>query len=211
MALGLPLYGLILGCIMVGVYSVLNPFSSPLYAAIIASILYILSYGFLHLEAVADVVDGLYARHSGKDVYQVMKEPQIGAMGAIATFLVILLKIAALGLLLPNGIFLPVIAVIVLSRLIALTTLYSATFHKDSHFIDSLKSSLDQTSMVTVFIILAMALLLISKLILLPIALLAGWIIQRFLLKSLGFLNGDGLGFIIELTEVILLNALIVL
>ena len=71
----LPLVGLVLGTLIISLFSLLD--SIPILAAIIASCVYFILYGFLHTEAILDVVDAIYARHSGKDAYKIIKEPTV--------------------------------------------------------------------------------------------------------------------------------------
>ncbi len=185
---GLPIAGLLLGLIVVGLFLIL-PFE-PLYKAILVSIMYLFLYGFIHLEAVADTIDGLFASLSNKDVHTIMKEPQIGAIGAIGTFCFVLLKILAIAYLLFYGQFAFVILILMLSRMSLLFAL-DLEFHKDSSFVLSLKNSYSAS--------------LVFKIIFFPLNFLTKYILQK-LKKQLGFLNGDTLGFNIELQEIILLN-----
>jgi len=189
----LPIVGLLLSLILIALFLLL-PFPL-LYKAILCSILYLFLYGFIHLEAVADTIDGYFASLSNKDVHNVMKEPQIGAIGAIGTFCFVLLKILALSYLLYYQHYIFIILSLVLSR----SSLFFALdleYHESSHFINSLKSSF-QTS-------------LFMKLLFLPFNILTKFILNT-LKKHLGFLNGDTLGFTIELEEILFLNIGIIL
>ncbi len=75
----LPLVGFVLGTITVVLYNFLD--EVPILGAIIASCIYFVLYGFIHTEAVLDIVDAIYAKHSGKDAYKIIKEPTVGAIG----------------------------------------------------------------------------------------------------------------------------------
>ena len=187
----LPIVGLLLSLILITLFLIL-PFPL-LYKAIFCSILYLFLYGFIHLEAVADTIDGYFASLSNKDVYNVMKEPQIGAIGAIGTFCFILLKLLALSYLLYYQHYIFIVLALVLSR----SSLFFALdleYHESSHFINSLKSSF-QTP-------------LLMKLLFLPFNILTKFIL-KIIKKHIGFLNGDTLGFNIELQEILFLNIVI--
>lgn len=184
----LPLVGFLLALITVGLFYIL-PFPL-LYKAILCSILYLFLYGFIHLEAVTDTIDGYFASLSKKDIHEVMKEPQIGAIGAIGTFCFILLKVLALSYLLYYQHYIFIVLALIISR----SSLFFALgleYHQESSFINSLKSSF-QTSKIV-------------KLVFFPFNFLT-LAILRNLKKHLGFLNGDTLGFNIELQEIIFLN-----
>lgn len=161
-----------------------------IYKAILCSILYLFSYGFLHLEAVCDTIDGYFASLSKKDVYEVMHEPQIGAIGAIGGFSFVLLKIAAIACLLYYECYIVIILSLILSRC-SLFFALDLKYHKESHFIKSMQESF-KTSV-------------FAKLLFLPFHLFTKAIL-KLLKKKLGFINGDTLGFTIELQEIIYLN-----
>jgi len=187
------LVGAILGSIVVFSYLIL-PFDN-LYKSILVSILYLFLYGFLHLEAVADTIDGYYASLSQKDVHKIMKEPQVGAMGAIGSFCFVLLKILAMGWLLYHHYFITIILALILSRFTLLFSL-EFEFHTDSKFIHSLQQSFKLTT--------------IQKIIFFPFYKLVKYILSK-VHQVLGLLNGDTLGFTIELTEILYLNLFIFL
>lgn len=185
--------GILLSLITIVLFLIL-PFPL-LYKSILCAILYLFLYGFLHLEAVCDTIDGYFASLSNKDVYEVMHEPQVGSIGAIGGFCFVLLKILAISYLLYYECFITIIFAMILSR----TSLFFAldlTYHEKSHFIKSIQESF-KTSM---FI----------KLLFLPCNLLTKFILNT-LKNKLGFINGDTLGFNIELQEIIYLNLGIIL
>ncbi len=206
----LPFIGAVLAMIVLYVGFFLNNFLAPLYAIFVATIIYFFLYGFLHLEAVADVTDAWMAKYSNKDVYAIMKEPQIGSIGAIATFCFVLLKVAAIVYLLLDEKFFLFVAALLLSRLSVLSNVKIFEFHKGSIFAQTLKKS--ATTFVVCFAIVCYGALLIylvdikSTLILLVSALLFSMVVLKILKKRFGFLNGDCIGFSIEMTELLLLN-----
>jgi adenosylcobinamide-GDP ribazoletransferase len=193
--IALPFIGLLFGAIISAMHIGLSYIVPTWYASVFVSILYPFLYGFLHLEAVADTIDGWYASLSKKDVYEVMHEPQVGSIGAIGSFCFVLLKILALTYLLSNAHYLAIIIIFALSRLSILFSL-SFDFHAQSYFALALKNSIKVS--------------VIFKVLFLPIALLNKLILKK-LQKQLGFLNGDTLGFSIELIEIILLNIVIII
>ena len=193
MLFSLPIVGILLSSLTILLFLIL-PFPL-LYKAILCSILYLFSYGFLHLEAVCDTIDGYFASLSKKDVYEVMHEPQVGSIGAIGGVCFVLLKILAISYLLYYECFITIILAIVLSRM-SLFFALNLTYHKKSHFVKSLQESF-KTPM-------------IMKLVFLPCNLLTKFILNTLKTK-LGFINGDTLGFSIELQEILYLNIGIVL
>jgi adenosylcobinamide-GDP ribazoletransferase len=186
--ISLGLSGILLASIIVLLFIFIP--APDIYLAILVSILYLFLYGFLHLEAVGDTIDGLFASLGKKDIYHIMKQPQIGAIGAIGTFCFVLLKILAISMLLIYGHYAIVFLALILSRISVLFAL-DLEFHKSSSFINSLKESFDLPR--------------VFRLILFPFDFLTKYILNK-LKKQLGFLNGDTLGFNIELQEIIFLH-----
>lgn len=192
---GLPIVGLTLGTIISTAFLLFDFILPNWYSAILISILYLFSYGFIHLEAVADTIDGWFASLSKKDVYEVMHEPQIGSIGAIGTFCFVLLKVLALSFLLVNEQFIFILIALTFSRASIFFAL-DLEFHIKSTFVMSLQNSIKTHT--------------IFKLLLLPVNILSKAILNK-LKKQLGFLNGDTLGFSIELIEIILLNIFVII
>ena len=89
----LPLVGAILASLVIGLNFGLNEFFNPLYSAFVCAVVYLALYGFIHTEAIIDVVDGWFAAYSGKDAYKIMKESTIGAIGALYGVAFVLLKV----------------------------------------------------------------------------------------------------------------------
>ncbi|MFO7889756.1 MAG: adenosylcobinamide-GDP ribazoletransferase [bacterium] len=88
-----PLVGILIGLILIGVNSILQWISlnSFLSSGIILTVWIFLSGG-LHLEGFADMVDGFSGGRNKEDIIRIMKDGAIGAKGAIALILLILLK-----------------------------------------------------------------------------------------------------------------------
>ncbi|MCH9814540.1 MAG: adenosylcobinamide-GDP ribazoletransferase [Epsilonproteobacteria bacterium] len=211
LTLFLPFNGIILASLMVLFYHLLSPFANDIYVAVLASVFYLFMYGFLHLEAVADIIDAYYGSHSGKDPHVILKDAHVGSLGAIGTFALIVVKVAALSVLLVDQAYFVLFALFFLSRLMVVGVIYGYEFHKASKFIHNLKKPLDQTSIVALLFIALVLLAFLGELHLLFFALVVTYLVVRWLLKRIGFLNGDGLGFLIEINELILLNVVIFL
>ena len=209
LALTIPINGLILASITILFYHLLSMHANEIYVAIFASVFYLFMYGFLHLEAVADIIDAYYGKHGGKDAHEILKDSHVGALGAIGTFALVILKVSAMSYLLIEGKYIGIVAVLFVSRLMVVGAIYRFEFHSDSKFIHSLKEPLDHISMIILAIIALLILIgLHHPLLVLP-ALFITLILKMWLMRHIGFLNGDGLGFILEINELILFNILI--
>ena len=92
-----PLVGLLLGLVLSGALGLLRPWLAPgIVAALLLGIHFLLTGGF-HLDGVADVTDGLMSgRLDTAKIFAIMKDSYLGSMGAVALVLLLLLKYAAL-------------------------------------------------------------------------------------------------------------------
>ncbi|NQY94231.1 MAG: adenosylcobinamide-GDP ribazoletransferase [Campylobacteraceae bacterium] len=206
----MPFVGFVLGLISVLFFTIISSYVAVSYAAFISAALYVSLYGFLHLEAVSDVIDAWFASLSGKDVSAVMKEPQVGAVGAVGTTVIVALKLAAITYLLINESAAMFLAAIVLSRFAGIVGLGVFDFKKGGEYTIrlSLSAGFGLIFFATVFYMSLLAFPLdVNNVVLLSIFAIA---IMLFLLYKLdskfGFVNGDCIGFSIVITEIVLLN-----
>jgi adenosylcobinamide-GDP ribazoletransferase len=91
-----PLVGLTIGGLLVGLNWLVEPWlSRPLTAALLITTLAAVT-GALHLDGLADVCDGLAARGDRERFLTIMKDSNVGAVGAVGLVLGLLLKWQAL-------------------------------------------------------------------------------------------------------------------
>lgn len=204
MLYALPVIGLFLSAVSVGLFTLLEPLQWL--GAIIAAVAYMVMYGFIHTEAIIDVADALYAAHSGKDPYVIIKEPGVGAMGVLYGVSFLLLKIAALSTLLMHHLFLPFITIAVISRLGLLVLIRTYDFR--SSFVTQLHLNLRIFPLIFLIAVcgtLGLYLLSWYFLLLFVIGIVTALLLSTLAKKSLGFINGDVLGMSLEAVELILL------
>ncbi|HIP11420.1 MAG TPA: adenosylcobinamide-GDP ribazoletransferase [Arcobacter sp.] len=208
----LPFIGLVLGVLTVSIYYIFESYSYL--GLIVASISYMVLYGFLHTEAIADVVDALYAKHSGKDAYKVIKEPTIGAMGLLYTIVFVLLKIAVIMYIFEQNLFYEFIAVLVFSRLALVFNIYLFDIHEKSTFILMMKKNISKIFLLLALIFSSVIVILLTSFYTLALGFLVLVIcmfVVKILQSKLNFVNGDVLGTSLEVGELISLFLLIVL
>ncbi len=198
----LPLVGIVLGCIIVVLFYFLESLSW--FAALISAIFYMVLYGFLHTEAIIDVADAIYASHSGKDAYKIIKEPTVGAMGVLFAIATIFLKTAGIIFLFINNYLMEFIAILLISRLSLLFLFEVHEFR--SSFASRLKISFSKPYLYTSFLVFSsIGMLFVTNFILLLFIGLCLALIISYVIKSkLGFVNGDVLGATLEGVEILL-------
>ena len=173
--------------------------------AVIIFSLWILLTGALHLDGLSDTIDGLFV--SKEKALEVMKDSHIGGMGMSFTFVFLTLKLSSI-IHIEAYYLLPI--VLMFSRLNATFAIYFYNYIssgvgqliKDELDIKYVLSALFY-SLVIAYFFSAISLLFISLIVLVVSA--------RFFVKRLGGLNGDIYGFIVEVSEVVLLNYLVYL
>ena len=194
MILFLPLVGFVLGMISILPYIVIKNFSF----AVVSAFLYLFLYGFLHLEAVVDVVDGIYAKMSGKDAYKIIKEPTVGAIGVFWGVSFLALKVVGFSYLLLHESYFEIIVVLVFSRSIIAYFLVNESFK--SSFIDSLKNVSKKS---LTFMMALVGVVFIKYIWLYLLLFVVGFVLVREVEKRLGFKNGDVLRFVLESIEIV--------
>ena len=203
----LPLIGAILASIVIALNLFLNEFFNPLYSSFVVAVIYLFLYGFLHTEAICDVVDAWFASYSGKDPYKIMKESTIGAIGALYAFSFVLLKVGIITYVLYEKQYMLFLIVCIFSRLNLIYLLEYFKFSKDSFLSLAFANGSVFTLKILSLIYLIFAFSVGTNILLLFIlSLLSFYFILKVLDKKFGFVNGDCLGFTLEHTELILLN-----
>ncbi len=210
MLLFFPLVGIILGTLTVGLFQILEALSW--YGAILSAVAYMMLYGFLHTEAVIDVADAIYASHSGKNAYEIIKNPTVGAMGVLWAGSFLLLKISGIVFLLMHHLFAPFITVLIVSRLALLMLFYTQTFK--SSFATQLKNSLTPKYLWSAFLLFGIIGFLLTSMqfiLILTAGLILSLLITLFIRSKIGFINGDVLGTTLESVEILLFILVILL
>ena len=199
-----PLVGFVIGALLWVVHLLLQDFLPPAHLAVIIFALWVLLSGALHLDGFSDTVDGLFVPK--ERAFEVMKDAHVGGMGMVFSFVFLALKLSAL-LSFDAYYLLPVL--LMLSRLNATLAIY--LFPYASNGVGALLKAELSLKMVLFTLFYSCALLYFFSFgaaLLLSLAVL--FLCAAFFVKRLGGLSGDIYGFIIEVSELVLLNALII-
>jgi adenosylcobinamide-GDP ribazoletransferase len=97
-----PLVGAVLGAAVTGVALTADLMLPPLAAAALAVAFGLVATGALHLDGLADSADGL-GGHSPEQALEIMRDHAVGAYGAAAIGLDLILRIVLIGALLEHG------------------------------------------------------------------------------------------------------------
>ena len=209
-ALFYPAVGLLIGLILY-LPLLLFPQASPILLAAIITVIWAIITGGLHLDGLADSADGWLGGISDKEkTLKIMKDPVVGAAGAIAIVCILLLKFAVLTAILQqtfhdvvrsSGII--IIAPFIGRAMILLLMLISKNANPNS-MANDVADNLQRNHIVWLIGVcfLIAAFFSLAGLI---FALITFWLVRRLMHKRLGGYTGDTLGATVEITEVLYL------
>lgn len=199
-----PLIGFILGLILWAAHTLLTPYIPSTHLSVIIFVLWITLTGALHLDGFSDTIDGLFV--SKERALEVMKDAHVGGMGMSFTFVFLAFKLSSV-VYAEAFYLLPII--LMFSRLNATLAIY---------FFDYISSGVsilikEELSFKHLLFALSYSLVLgfiFSGTSLIFLSVLVMFVLAKFFTSRLGGLNGDIYGLIIEVTELALLNLIII-
>jgi adenosylcobinamide-GDP ribazoletransferase len=174
------------------------------------SFFYLFLYGFLHTEALIDVVDALFGLHSQKDPYKIIKEPTVGAMGVLFGVSFLILKLSSLVYLFLEGNQKYLLAIALTSRFGALVSFKSFEFK--SSFLEKLKQSFSFELFLKAAILYTLFIFFVfnfNGIFIFGVGITIFLGVVKILQNSLGFVNGDVIGSSIEIVELVLIIGII--
>jgi len=203
-ALFYPFVGFVIGSLLYLAHLFLHDIFPAPHVAVIIFALWVGVTGALHLDGLSDTIDGLFVKK--ERALEVMKDSHVGGMGMIFSVVFLLLKLSSL-LYLEAFYLLPLI--LLLSRLNATLAIY---------FYPYISSGVGALLKAELSLKLLLISLLYSLIITLLYSSLGAFIVSIIVLvvtaqlfkNRMGGLNGDMYGFIIELSELMLLNYMII-
>jgi adenosylcobinamide-GDP ribazoletransferase len=203
-----PLVGLTIGGLLVALNWLIEPWlSPPLTAALLITVLAAMT-GALHLDGLADVCDGLAARGNRERFLAVMKDSNVGAVGAVGLILGLLLKWQALTSV-PAGITWQALLLFpTLGRFGQVLAMAGAKHaRQDGLGAAFIQGMATRHLLVALFITVAACLLLlpVKGLIALTAVFAVTLIIKGYFRNRLGGLTGDIIGCTCELAEIVAL------
>ena len=170
--------------------------------------------GALHLDGLADVADGFGAGRTREDILRIMRDPAIGAYGAVAVVLALMARASAMGTLIEREAASPFLLVApTLSRWTMVGLGHALTYARPEGGTGSIAGAISRNQLaVATGIAAAVSVVAGGRAIAcwgVAIALTAGWGLACK--RRLGGFTGDTLGACSELTETAVLIAGVVL
>jgi adenosylcobinamide-GDP ribazoletransferase len=203
-----PLVGLLIGGILV----LINFYGSYLFSEQIINMLILVSLviitGGLHLDGLADTLDGFYAGKTKGDTLKIMDDVHIGAIGTIGIVLILLAKLTLINNI-PKNIFnLTLLITPVIGRwamVLSMQILKSAKENGLGNFFVKNMSLKDFTISAIITLVIVIFLFQIKGILILLIISLVVLAFSIYTAKKIGGLTGDTLGAINEISELLVL------
>lgn len=207
-ALFYPLVGLIIGLLLY-LPIVLFPNAPSFVLSAIIITAWASITGGLHLDGLADSADGWLGGLGDKErTLKTMKDPVIGAAGAIALMCFLLLKFTALTALVDKNLASLIIIAPIIGRTMILVVFHTTRYAHSSGMAISVVSNLPKrTSLLIMFsCLIGVASLNIWGLLL---VLIAFYLLRRLMIERLGGCTGDTVGAVVEISEMLFMLGIV--
>jgi adenosylcobinamide-GDP ribazoletransferase len=196
-----PLVGLLIGILLTGISFLLD----RVLPASVVNILLIAGFaicsGGLHLDGLADTMDGMAGHRSTEQRLEIMRDSRIGGFGAVGVALFLLIELVLLNNLQGNYRYFALISAPVLSRWAMVNAIFVYPYARKAGLGKSYKDFVNWRQFAVATVIALAAAVLLFQLAGI-IIILAVWVIinllARFFSSRLNGLTGDTYGFINE-------------
>ena len=202
-----PLVGFILGVMLWGFYTLLTPFVPQTHLLVLVFGLWVLLSGALHLDGFADTVDGFFVPK--EKALEVMKDPHNGGMGMLFSGVFLILKASSVVALGGESIYL-LPMVLLLSRFGVACCIYICNYISQNGMGSLAKEEFGRGHFAVAVVYTLVFVALFDVWSLLFVTLVTLFVLAKIFYSRYGGFNGDMYGFSIEFSELILLNAIVV-
>lgn len=210
-----PVVGLIIGLILFGLhYAFSFLFPAGLVNILLLAILVFLSGG-LHLDGLADTIDGMAGHRSPERRLEIMHDSHIGGIGAVGLVLVLMIQYVSLNNIPDKWIPLTLLVAPMISRWAMVTSIFAYPYARASGLGKAFKDSVNwkQVAFATLItLLISIVLFNVSGLVIVLFAWLVITLAATYFKSQLGGLTGDTYGAINEIaliTTLLVINVLI--
>lgn len=221
-----PCVGLVIGIVIAGAATLLEPILPSMIIGILLAILWTLLSGGLHLDGLMDTADGIMSHRSRERMLEIMKDSRVGAMGAMVCVFYLIFKItliiSLLDMINKNGLIV-LMLIPIWSRTFMVTAIAGWPYARQEKGLGSLFQAVVMRhawgTIAIAVVLSAVSLFLFSGetwvascWVLMAMMLITygvGVLIAAYINRKLGGLTGDVYGALNELLELILLLALV--
>lgn len=198
----LPLVGAIIGFFIYLTYKVFLIKFPNEFKGLIIVFAWIIITGGLHLDGLADSSDGLFSYRKKEKILEIMRDPRIGTNGVIGVVLAILSKYFLYANTPITGIFLSFI----LGRTIIILSASFGNYARKDGMAQAIIRYNDYKTFIGSLGLLFLFLLIIKGFFICAVlTILISFTIHKSIIRKIGGITGDTLGFICEISEIIFL------
>ena len=200
-----PLVGIIIGFFLFAAAHLLSGLDNILSAALILT-LWVSLTGGLHLDGAADCVDGWIGGQGNiEKSLHIMKDPNAGPMGVTALVLILLLKYAALTVLLNNNALIFLLIAPLIGRASVLFLMLSTNYIRTNGLAELLTKNLPRNKTIAIVLIVITLYIFIGSIWAAIILTLFAILLRKAFISLFGGITGDMLGASVELHELVIL------
>ncbi len=199
-----PLVGLLIGALLAALGALLHGHLAPLPAAALLLAVWVGASGGLHLDGLADSADGWAgARGDAARALAIMKEPTCGPLGVVALVIVLLVKFAALSVIVATDSPWPFVVAPLLGRALLLPLFLTTDYVRPGGLGATMHEHLPRLAAWLLFAAIAALLTASGMTVLGPTvaALIAFMALRRTMLRTIGGMTGDTAGALVEVVE----------
>lgn len=207
-----PLVGALIGALLWFVGNLFNSFS-PVLAAAVLLLLWVLISGGLHLDGLADSADAWAGGYGDKQrSLDIMQDPAAGPFAVVVLVLLLLLKFSALSVIIESKQFYLLMVAPVLGRLSVIVLFLTTPYVRKNGLGDAMAKYFNRRHayVVTALTVLSSLLVFPSMAFMLAMALsfIALYVLRYLMLQRLDGMTGDTIGASLEITETVALFSL---
>jgi len=196
-----PLVGAVIGFFLFAAAHLLADIDTLLSAALILT-LWVGLTGGLHLDGIADCVDGwIGGQGNVEKSLHIMKDPNAGPMGVTALVLLLLLKYAALTVLLKSNALSILLIAPVIGRASVLFLMVSTNYIRTNGLAETMTQNLPRNKAIVTTLITIGLYTLVGSIGTTFVLLLFTIILRKVFINSFGGVTGDIFGAFVELHE----------
>ncbi len=197
-----PVLGLLIGVLLAGVAWIFSRTSSSVSALVVTGF-YIWLTGGIHLDGLADTMDGLYSGKEKDQIFQIMKDSRIGAFGVIGLIFIILAYFILIQETSLGALFLMAIA----GKTSIIAAASVSDYPKEKGIGDQFVKICGENHRNFAFLFGIITAIVINIKMIVPMVgtwIIVGYIIQN-IKKKIGGMTGDTLGFVHEIGQIVFL------
>ncbi len=198
-----PLVGLLLGLLLWLISVPLEMIFPDTLSPFLLFAIYMLSYGALHTDGLADITDALLSWKKPEEAVEILKDPHIGAQGAVYVMLFVLIK----AVIFSHVDIIDFVVIPMVARFGIVFAMFHFPYISSGQMARSQHSQLSKKNFIgavlsLLFIVPVCGFMAIPFVL---ITLLSTLYMGKRISARLTGLNGDSYGFIVEINELILL------